>query len=65
MVVGLCEDQILNKLSDDISGLYLENYVQPELGNTSITVLRGSLVVELVDQGHNVTLTEGQHMQVR
>lgn len=47
-----------------ISGLYLENFVQEELGNTSITVLKGQVVVELVDRKKNVTLKEGDKMQV-
>ncbi|XP_052764482.1 vitamin K-dependent gamma-carboxylase-like isoform X2 [Mya arenaria] len=48
----------------DFPGLYLENYVQAELGNTSITVLKGEVTVELVDQSRNITLTEGKRMQL-
>jgi len=42
----------------------LENYVQEDLGNTSITVLQGHVMVELSDQGKNYSLKEGDTMQV-
>ncbi|XP_050394732.2 vitamin K-dependent gamma-carboxylase [Patella vulgata] len=48
----------------DFPGLYLENYVQEDLGNTSITVLKGKVLVELVDKHKNYTLMEGESMQV-
>lgn len=48
----------------DFPGLYLENFVQEELGNTSITVMKGQVVVELVDQKKNVSLKEGDKMQL-
>ncbi|XP_053388971.1 vitamin K-dependent gamma-carboxylase-like isoform X2 [Mercenaria mercenaria] len=48
----------------DFPGLYLENYVQEELGNTSITVLKGEVLVELVDQQKNISLKEGNKMQL-
>lgn len=48
----------------DFPGLYLENYVQEDLGNTSITVLKGEVLVELVDRQKNVTLQEGKKMQL-
>ncbi|XP_041379619.1 vitamin K-dependent gamma-carboxylase-like, partial [Gigantopelta aegis] len=48
----------------DFPGLYLDNYVQEELGNTSITILKGEVVVELVEQTKNFTLSEGESMQV-
>ncbi|XP_046350529.1 vitamin K-dependent gamma-carboxylase-like [Haliotis rufescens] len=48
----------------DFPGLFLENYVQEDLGNTSITVLKGRVVVELVEDRVNHTLLEGETMQV-
>ncbi|KAL5019128.1 hypothetical protein ScPMuIL_004850 [Solemya velum] len=48
----------------DFPGLHLENFVQEDLGNTSITLLQGEVIVELVDQHRNVSLTAGQKMQL-
>ncbi|XP_060082240.1 vitamin K-dependent gamma-carboxylase-like [Ylistrum balloti] len=48
----------------DFPGLTLENYIQPDLGNTSITLLKGKVIVEIVDKKKNYTLTEGQQIQV-
>ena len=47
------------------SGLYLEAFIQEELGNTSITLLSGSVVVEFVEQKKNVSLQIGEKIQVR
>ncbi|CAH1793361.1 unnamed protein product [Owenia fusiformis] len=66
------EDSLIEKTNDtdvvfvaDFPGLYLENYVQPDLGNTSITVLHGEVKVTLVDDNNrNVTLTVNQSMQL-
>ncbi|KAK3089183.1 hypothetical protein FSP39_001567 [Pinctada imbricata] len=49
----------------DFPGLYLENFVDADLGNTSITLLAGKIIVELTDQGgKNITLEEGGSMQI-
>lgn len=48
----------------DFPGLYLENYVQEDLGNTSITVLAGEIVVELADRKENYSLSVNQSMQL-
>lgn len=48
----------------DFPGLYLENYIQEDLGNTSITVLAGEIVVELIDRKKNYTLSVNQSMQL-
>ncbi|XP_033108157.1 vitamin K-dependent gamma-carboxylase-like [Anneissia japonica] len=48
----------------DFPGLYLENFVDPNLGNTSIQVLKGTVAVEIADGGKNVTLQEGDSIQV-
>ncbi|XP_071952480.1 vitamin K-dependent gamma-carboxylase-like [Antedon mediterranea] len=48
----------------DFPGLHLENFVDPNLGNTSIQVLKGSLVVEITDYKENITLHEGGSIQV-
>ncbi len=48
----------------DFPGLTLENYIQEDLGNTSISVLRGEIIVELLDRNKNVTLKEDEKMMV-
>lgn len=44
--------------------MHLESYVQPDYGNTSITVLAGQVIVELTDPKENVTLGPSQSVQV-
>lgn len=46
-------------------GLHLENFVSEDLGNTSLRVLQGEVLVELVEQHQNRSLQEGEGMQVR
>lgn len=48
-----------------VPGLHLENFVSEDLGNTSLRVLRGQVLVELVEQQQNRSLQEGEGMQVR
>ncbi|NWQ71961.1 VKGC carboxylase, partial [Neopipo cinnamomea] len=48
----------------DFPGLHLENFVSEDLGNTSLRVLRGQVLVELVEQQQNHSLKEGQGMQL-
>ncbi|XP_060712522.1 vitamin K-dependent gamma-carboxylase isoform X2 [Hemiscyllium ocellatum] len=48
----------------DFPGLHLENFVSEDLGNTSVQVLKGELVVELVSEKHNYTLKQGEKMQL-
>ncbi|XP_074020385.1 vitamin K-dependent gamma-carboxylase [Numenius arquata] len=48
----------------DFPGLHLENFVSEDLGNTSLRVLRGEVLVELVEQQHNRSLREGEGMQL-
>lgn len=47
-----------------LSGLHLENFVNEDLGNTSIQLLQGEVIVELVAEQKNYTLQEGEKMQV-
>ncbi|GFN86303.1 vitamin K dependent gamma glutamyl carboxylase [Plakobranchus ocellatus] len=47
----------------DFPGLFLENYVQPDFGNTSLTVLAGKVVVEMFEPDKNFTLEPGEKMQ--
>ncbi|NXO21581.1 VKGC carboxylase, partial [Cisticola juncidis] len=47
-----------------VPGLHLENFVSEDLGNTSLRVLRGKVVVELVEQQQNHSLQEGEGMQL-
>nr|XP_033804530.1 vitamin K-dependent gamma-carboxylase [Geotrypetes seraphini] len=48
----------------DFPGLYLENFVSEDLGNTSIQLLKGEVVVEIVKDQKNYTLKEGEKMQL-
>uniref|UniRef100_A0A8C3CI31 Vitamin K-dependent gamma-carboxylase n=1 Tax=Cairina moschata TaxID=8855 RepID=A0A8C3CI31_CAIMO len=48
----------------DFPGLHLENFVSEDLGNTSLRVLRGEVLVELVEQRRNHSLREGEGLQV-
>ncbi|XP_071585068.1 LOW QUALITY PROTEIN: vitamin K-dependent gamma-carboxylase [Heliangelus exortis] len=48
----------------DFPGLHLENFVSEDLGSTVLQVLRGRVVLELLDQGQNLTLSEGDEVQV-
>ncbi|XP_064256329.1 LOW QUALITY PROTEIN: vitamin K-dependent gamma-carboxylase [Passer domesticus] len=48
----------------DFPGLHLENFVSEDLGNTSLRVLRGQVLVELVEQQQNRSLQEGEAMQL-
>ncbi|XP_059346739.1 vitamin K-dependent gamma-carboxylase [Ammospiza nelsoni] len=48
----------------DFPGLHLENFVSEDLGNTSLRVLKGQVLVELVEQQQNHSLQEGQGMQL-
>lgn len=47
-----------------LAGLHLENFVSEDLGNTSIQLLQGEVIVELVAEQKNQTLQEGEKMQV-
>ena len=44
-------------------GLYLENYIPPDL-NTTIEVLEGEVIVEMIGSQKNVTLNVGQNITV-
>nr|KAF6446853.1 gamma-glutamyl carboxylase [Rousettus aegyptiacus] len=48
----------------DFPGLHLENFVSEDLGNTSIQLLQGEVIVELVAEQKNWTLREGEKMQL-
>ncbi|XP_051496584.1 LOW QUALITY PROTEIN: vitamin K-dependent gamma-carboxylase [Apus apus] len=48
----------------DFPGLHLENFVSEDLGNTSLRVLQGEVLVELVKQQQNFSLQQGQGMQL-
>ncbi|XP_030057540.1 vitamin K-dependent gamma-carboxylase [Microcaecilia unicolor] len=48
----------------DFPGLYLENFVSEDLGNTSIHLLKGEVAVEIVKEEKNYTLKEGEKMQL-
>lgn len=48
----------------DFPGLYLENYVQPDFKNTTLSLLDGTIIVELLDQKRNVTLNSNEFLQI-
>ncbi|XP_048028606.1 vitamin K-dependent gamma-carboxylase isoform X2 [Megalobrama amblycephala] len=48
----------------DFPGLYLENFVSEDLGNTSVQVLEGQVKVEIVDEKKNYSLQPGEKMQI-
>uniref|UniRef100_A0A8C3LCC0 Vitamin K-dependent gamma-carboxylase n=1 Tax=Chrysolophus pictus TaxID=9089 RepID=A0A8C3LCC0_CHRPC len=48
----------------DFPGLHLENFVSEDLGNTSVRVLQGQVLLELVEQQRNHSLQQGDSMQL-
>uniref|UniRef100_A0A2C9JGW2 Vitamin K-dependent gamma-carboxylase n=2 Tax=Biomphalaria glabrata TaxID=6526 RepID=A0A2C9JGW2_BIOGL len=46
----------------DFPGLMLENYVQPDFSNTTLTVLKGRVIVELED--FNITVKTNESLQI-
>ncbi|XP_053873712.1 vitamin K-dependent gamma-carboxylase isoform X3 [Malaclemys terrapin pileata] len=48
----------------DFPGLHLENFVSEDLGNTSLQLLKGEVVVEIIKEQRNYTLQEGDRMQL-
>ncbi|XP_077099130.1 vitamin K-dependent gamma-carboxylase isoform X2 [Siphateles boraxobius] len=48
----------------DFPGLFLENFVSEDLGNTSVQVLEGLVKVEIVDEKKNYSLQPGEKMQI-
>lgn len=47
----------------DFPGLFLENYIPPDL-NTTIEVLEGQITVEVLSRKENITLNPGQNLTV-
>ncbi|XP_071482923.1 vitamin K-dependent gamma-carboxylase-like [Diadema antillarum] len=62
------EDQLDEELDvvflADFPGLFLENYISEDLGNTSIQVLSGKIMVELVERKRNITMGIGDRIQL-
>ncbi|KAH9494869.1 hypothetical protein Btru_015868, partial [Bulinus truncatus] len=61
------ESDLIHNSSDvvfiaDFPGLSLENYIQPNYGNTTLTVLNGKVVVKIEDK--NTTLAANESMQI-
>ncbi|XP_059142714.1 vitamin K-dependent gamma-carboxylase-like [Physella acuta] len=48
----------------DFPGFSLENYVEPDFENTSLTVLEGRVVVEFPEENRNITLGINQTIQI-
>lgn len=63
-IEGTLDNQTEIVFIADFPGLYLENFVSEDLGNTSIHVLQGKLNVEIVEEKKNYTLQPGEQMQV-
>ena len=66
----LFRNEIITPSVFSFPGLYLENYVHSDIGNATISVLQGQVIVELIpDEGSqsqpkNITLHQEQKMQV-
>ncbi|XP_030845915.1 vitamin K-dependent gamma-carboxylase [Strongylocentrotus purpuratus] len=62
------EDQLDDELDitfvADFPGMYLENYISIDLGNTTIQVLSGKIMVELIERKRNITLEIGDRIQL-
>ncbi|KAJ8318860.1 hypothetical protein KUTeg_003951 [Tegillarca granosa] len=56
--------QAFKTTNDSEVGLYLENYIQSDLTNTTITVLQGDVVVEIESEKKNYSLKSGDKMQL-
>ncbi|XP_024155240.1 vitamin K-dependent gamma-carboxylase [Oryzias melastigma] len=48
----------------DFPGLHLENFVSEDLGNTSIHMLQGKVIVEVVEEKKNYTLQPNEQINV-
>ncbi len=57
------EKKNLFRKSNNYLGLFLENYIPPDL-NTTIEVLEGQITVEMLSLKKNVTLNVGQNISV-
>lgn len=70
----------INKISDDVfswsnytdvlfmadfPGLSLDNYISPELGNVTLTVLEGAIRFQLHNKTKSSSLSKGQSIQVK
>lgn len=62
------EDQLDDELDvtfvADFPGMHLENFISEDLGNTTIQVLSGNVVVELVERRRNISLGVGDRIQL-
>ncbi|CAF3404201.1 unnamed protein product [Rotaria sp. Silwood1] len=57
------DQNVLITFVADFPGLFLENYIPPDL-NTTIEVLEGEITVELISLQRNITLNVGQNISV-
>ena len=48
-----------------VSGLNLDQFIPPDLGNTTLTILNGEVIVELNDQKKNFSLKAQDVFQVK
>ncbi|MFT7817866.1 vitamin K-dependent gamma-carboxylase [Arapaima gigas] len=62
-IEGTLDNQTEVVFIADFPGLYLENYVSEDLGNTSVQILQGQVNVEIVDERTNYTLQPGDKMK--
>ncbi|ROI48943.1 Vitamin K-dependent gamma-carboxylase [Anabarilius grahami] len=63
-IEGILDNQTEVVFIADFPGLYLENFVSEDLGNTSVQVLEGQVKVEIVDEKKNYSLQPGEKMQI-
>uniref|UniRef100_A0A671RPQ6 Vitamin K-dependent gamma-carboxylase n=1 Tax=Sinocyclocheilus anshuiensis TaxID=1608454 RepID=A0A671RPQ6_9TELE len=63
-IEGTLDNQTEVVFIADFPGLYLENYVSEDLGNTSVQVLVGQVNVEMMDEKKNYSLQPGEKMQI-
>jgi len=61
----ICTHRCLVIINVSSTGLFLENFVSEDLGNTSVQVLEGLVNVEIVDEKKNYSLQSGEKMQVQ
>ncbi|CAL9683478.1 unnamed protein product [Knipowitschia caucasica] len=63
-IEGTLDNQTEIVFIADFPGLHLENFVSEDLGNTSVQVLQGEVIIELVEEKKNYTLKAGEQTQV-
>ena len=55
---------IFGELDKYVVGLNLDQFIPPDLGNTTVTILNGDVIIELNDHKKNFSLKAGDVFQV-